>query len=245
MFATRRRATVAESNDVQLDRAVRRGCGRARGCVRTRSTYLVVDEAGQLALADALASANSARNLILLGDPLQLESGVPSRTSRRVGRERARAHLGRARDHCPSDEGSSSPRPDGCTPTSVDSSRIRSTRVGSRVTRRCAQQTHRVRYGTALAASARHEDRVTESRRGVDIVGGRPDRQDAGTPVDESRRRDARRSTRRGLHGRGALQRPGTTPAPALDAHAGSPARSRSGRSTSSRDAKRRSSSSR
>jgi uncharacterized protein len=34
--------------------------------------YLVVDEAGQLALADAIASANGARNLILLGDPLQL-----------------------------------------------------------------------------------------------------------------------------------------------------------------------------
>jgi predicted RecB family nuclease len=34
--------------------------------------YLVIDEAGQLALADAIASANAARNLILLGDPLQL-----------------------------------------------------------------------------------------------------------------------------------------------------------------------------
>ena len=33
---------------------------------------LIVDEAGQLALADAVASANAARNLILLGDPLQL-----------------------------------------------------------------------------------------------------------------------------------------------------------------------------
>jgi predicted RecB family nuclease len=33
---------------------------------------LVVDEAGQLALADAVASANAAKNLILLGDPLQL-----------------------------------------------------------------------------------------------------------------------------------------------------------------------------
>lgn len=33
---------------------------------------LIVDEAGQLALADALAAANAARNLILLGDPLQL-----------------------------------------------------------------------------------------------------------------------------------------------------------------------------
>lgn len=34
--------------------------------------YLVIDEAGQLALADALAAANAAHNLILLGDPLQL-----------------------------------------------------------------------------------------------------------------------------------------------------------------------------
>jgi uncharacterized protein len=33
---------------------------------------LIVDEAGQFALADAIASANAARNLILLGDPLQL-----------------------------------------------------------------------------------------------------------------------------------------------------------------------------
>ena len=33
---------------------------------------LLVDEAGQLALADALSTANAARNLILLGDPLQL-----------------------------------------------------------------------------------------------------------------------------------------------------------------------------
>jgi uncharacterized protein len=34
--------------------------------------YLVVDEAGQFSLADALAVAPAARNLILLGDPLQL-----------------------------------------------------------------------------------------------------------------------------------------------------------------------------
>jgi uncharacterized protein len=33
---------------------------------------LLIDEAGQLALADALAAANGARSLILLGDPLQL-----------------------------------------------------------------------------------------------------------------------------------------------------------------------------
>lgn len=34
--------------------------------------YLFVDEAGQLALADVLACARSARNVVLLGDPLQL-----------------------------------------------------------------------------------------------------------------------------------------------------------------------------
>jgi uncharacterized protein len=34
--------------------------------------YLVIDEAGQVSLADALAVGTSARNLILLGDPLQL-----------------------------------------------------------------------------------------------------------------------------------------------------------------------------
>ena len=34
--------------------------------------YLVIDEAGQLSLADALATGTAARNMILLGDPLQL-----------------------------------------------------------------------------------------------------------------------------------------------------------------------------
>ena len=33
---------------------------------------LIVDEAGQLALADALAASSSAKNVVLLGDPLQL-----------------------------------------------------------------------------------------------------------------------------------------------------------------------------
>jgi uncharacterized protein len=33
---------------------------------------LIIDEAGQLALADALAASGSAKNLVLLGDPLQL-----------------------------------------------------------------------------------------------------------------------------------------------------------------------------
>ena len=37
-----------------------------------RLDYLVIDEAGQLSLADALAAGTAAHNLILLGDPLQL-----------------------------------------------------------------------------------------------------------------------------------------------------------------------------
>ncbi len=33
---------------------------------------MIIDEAGQVSLADALAMGTAARNLILLGDPLQL-----------------------------------------------------------------------------------------------------------------------------------------------------------------------------
>jgi predicted RecB family nuclease len=50
--------------------------------------YLVIDEAGQVSLADALAMGTSARNLVLVGDPLQLaqvSQGVhPGQTGRSV-----------------------------------------------------------------------------------------------------------------------------------------------------------------
>ena len=49
--------------------------------------YLVIDEAGQLSLADALAAGTAARNLILLGDPLQL----PQVSQACIPRARARA----------------------------------------------------------------------------------------------------------------------------------------------------------
>ncbi|HUN29154.1 MAG TPA: TM0106 family RecB-like putative nuclease [Alphaproteobacteria bacterium] len=39
-----------------------------------RYDYLFIDEAGQMSLADALACSMSARNVVLLGDPLQLKS---------------------------------------------------------------------------------------------------------------------------------------------------------------------------
>lgn len=44
----------------------------AREAMRGKFDYLFVDEAGQIALADAIAIAPSARNIILLGDPVQL-----------------------------------------------------------------------------------------------------------------------------------------------------------------------------
>lgn len=43
-----------------------------REAMRESVDYLVIDEAGQVSLADALAMATAARNVILLGDPLQL-----------------------------------------------------------------------------------------------------------------------------------------------------------------------------
>ncbi|MGH2801764.1 MAG: TM0106 family RecB-like putative nuclease [Thermoleophilaceae bacterium] len=44
----------------------------ARAELDSTLDYLFVDEAGQISLADALAIGTSARNLVLLGDPLQL-----------------------------------------------------------------------------------------------------------------------------------------------------------------------------
>jgi predicted RecB family nuclease len=44
----------------------------ARGELDRTLDYLMIDEAGQVSLADALAMGTSARSLILLGDPLQL-----------------------------------------------------------------------------------------------------------------------------------------------------------------------------
>jgi len=44
----------------------------SRGELDGMLDYLMIDEAGQVSLADAVAMGTSARNLILLGDPLQL-----------------------------------------------------------------------------------------------------------------------------------------------------------------------------
>ncbi|MGC1381447.1 MAG: TM0106 family RecB-like putative nuclease [Candidatus Baltobacteraceae bacterium] len=49
--------------------------------------YLFIDEAGQVSLADALGSSLAARNIVLLGDPLQLKQ--VSQASHPVGTERS------------------------------------------------------------------------------------------------------------------------------------------------------------
>jgi predicted RecB family nuclease len=46
----------------------------ARPEMMGRYDYLFIDEAGQMSLADALACSAAARNVVLLGDPLQLKS---------------------------------------------------------------------------------------------------------------------------------------------------------------------------
>ncbi|HEY9085700.1 MAG TPA: TM0106 family RecB-like putative nuclease, partial [Candidatus Tyrphobacter sp.] len=67
--------TSAESNDA-LEQPHDLAAGTAwvfsREELTGRYDYLVIDEAGQVALANAIACAPAARNLILLGDPLQL-----------------------------------------------------------------------------------------------------------------------------------------------------------------------------
>ena len=55
---------------------------------------LVIDEAGQLGLADALAASVSATNVILLGDPQQLPQVSQANHPNGSGGERARAFLG-------------------------------------------------------------------------------------------------------------------------------------------------------
>ncbi len=66
--------------------------------------YLFIDEAGQLSLAHALAASSAARNLILLGDPQQLEQ--PQKAAHPEGAEiAALAHLLGGRATIPDDLG--------------------------------------------------------------------------------------------------------------------------------------------
>ena len=53
--------------------------------------YLFIDEAGQVSLADALAMGTCARNLVLIGDPLQLAQVLQGTHPDGAGRVRPHA----------------------------------------------------------------------------------------------------------------------------------------------------------
>src|SRR5687768_1456977 len=60
---------------------------------------LVVDEAGQMSLANVLACAQSATNLVLLGDPPAARAAAKGITPRRLRAVRAGAPARRPRHH--------------------------------------------------------------------------------------------------------------------------------------------------
>jgi predicted RecB family nuclease len=72
---------------------------------RDRLDYLFIDEAGQMSLANALAAARAARNVVLLGDPQQLEQ--PQRGAHPEGADvAALVHLvGKGRATLEADQG--------------------------------------------------------------------------------------------------------------------------------------------
>ncbi len=129
---------------------------------------LIIDEAGQLALADAIASANAARNLILLGDPLQLAQVSQAEHPDGSGASVLEHVLG---EHAtiPDSQGvfiSETRRmhPDICT---FISNQIYEGRLTSHVS--CAQQS--TQFGTGLRwLRAHHAERSTESLEEAELV---------------------------------------------------------------------------
>jgi len=129
---------------------------------------LIIDEAGQLALADAVASANAAKNLILLGDPLQLSQVSQAEHPGNSGASVLEHVLG---EHptIPANEGvfiSETRRmhPDVCR---FISEQIYEARLTSHVS--CAQQT--TAFGTGLRwLEVAHEGRATESEEEARVV---------------------------------------------------------------------------
>jgi len=129
---------------------------------------LLIDEAGQLALADALAAARSARNLILLGDPCQLPQ-VAQASHPGGGGLSVLEHVLGEDATIPSESGvflSETWRmhPDVC---SFISDEIYEGRLTSHPS--CAVQA--TAFGTGLRwIQAHHSDRVTESEEEAELV---------------------------------------------------------------------------
>ena len=93
---------------------------------------LVVDEAGQFSLANAVAVARGARSMVLLGDPQQLAQPTPGGAPGGVRRLGAGAPARRPRRPSRRTAGSSSTGRTGCTRTSRRSCPTWPTRAGSR-----------------------------------------------------------------------------------------------------------------
>jgi predicted RecB family nuclease len=129
---------------------------------------LVIDEAGQLALADAVASANAAKNLILLGDPLQLSQVAQAEHPDGSGASVLEHVLG-AHATLPDDQGifisvTRRMHPDVCR---FISNQIYEGRLSSHES--CAQQG--TQFGTGLRwLPAHHVERSTESPEEAAIV---------------------------------------------------------------------------
>jgi uncharacterized protein len=129
---------------------------------------LLVDEAGQLALADTIAAANGARNLILLGDPLQLAQVSQAEHPGGSGAS-VLEHVLCGHATIPSTQGvfiSETRRmhPDVCD---FISQQIYEGRLSSHSS--CARQS--TEFGTGLRwIEAHHADRSTESQEEADLV---------------------------------------------------------------------------
>jgi uncharacterized protein len=129
---------------------------------------LLVDEAGQLALADTIAAANGARNLILLGDPLQLAQVSQAEHPGGSGAS-VLEHVLCGHATIPATQGvfiSETRRmhPDVCN---FISAQIYEGRLSSHES--CAQQS--TEFGTGLRwLEAHHAERSTESQEEADIV---------------------------------------------------------------------------
>jgi predicted RecB family nuclease len=130
---------------------------------------LVVDEAGQLALADCVAAANAARNLILLGDPLQLaqvsQAEHPDGSGASVLEHVLGGHATISDEQGVFISETRRMHPDVC---SFISNQIYEGRLTSHAS--CAQQT--TQFGTGLRwLRAEHVGRSTESSEESKIVG--------------------------------------------------------------------------
>jgi uncharacterized protein len=129
---------------------------------------LIVDEAGQLALADAVAATNGARNMILLGDPLQLSQVAKAEHPGGAG-DSVLQHVLGSHLTIPNEKGVFIAKtwrmhPDVCA---FISKQIYEGRLTSDES--CARQSSS--FGTGLRwLEARHERRSTESREEAELV---------------------------------------------------------------------------